>query len=85
MPEPEASSAVKGGPDGRGGARRARNLDGGTPMAALTLLAMAGVMVCFFLWWRGRVTVTAGLGVVAVAALVAVVVFLMGAPHPASN
>jgi Ca2+/Na+ antiporter len=54
-------------------------------MAALTLLAIAVVMAGFFLWWRGRVTVTAGLGVVAVAALVAVVVFLIGAPHPAAN
>lgn len=54
-------------------------------MAPLTLVAIAAVMVFFYLWWRRRTTVTAGLAVFAVATLVAVVIFMMNAPHPASN
>jgi hypothetical protein len=54
-------------------------------MAPLTLVAIAAVMACFFLWWRGRITVTAGLAVIAAATLVAVVFFLVAAPHPAAN
>ena len=54
-------------------------------MALLTLVAFVAVIACFFWWWRVRITVTGGLAVVALAALIAVVFFLMGAPHPASN
>lgn len=54
-------------------------------MAALTLIAIAAVMACFFWWWRVRTNVSAGLAVVAVAALITIAFFLAGAPHPASN
>jgi hypothetical protein len=54
-------------------------------MAALTLFAFIAFMACFFWWWRARTTATGGLAVLALAALVAVAVFLMSAPHPAAN
>lgn len=51
----------------------------------MTLVAIAAVMACFLLWWRGRITATAGLAATAAAAPVAVLFFLVAAPLPAAN